>query len=133
MNSITIEVALGPDQPPTKPWGGYWYFTERAMDATPPSLNRLFVPELPVSEHVVGEYYSSTATIEQAERVAELIEQYGQAQGCPLVTTIHATTYPDRDDSNGAVETCWECGTEIAPHTGILDAMGWAHRSCIGA
>jgi hypothetical protein len=46
---------------------------------------------------------------------------------------IDAADPPTTPRTNDEAETCWECGTPIEPGHGIIDALGWAHRSCVGA
>ncbi len=37
------------------------------------------------------------------------------------------------DHEPATIDHCWECGLPITAGDGILDALGMAHRSCVGA
>ncbi len=98
-----------------------------------PAARRYFEADVPCGgEHAV---YFGDAPEDVAQRFAGAIRQQGQAAGLDLtvrVLTSPAATIPT-PGANTVAELCWECGTEIAPGHGVVDAMGWAHRSCVGA
>lgn len=89
-------------------------------DRTPPGQGPWqpldYFPTQEQAEARAAEY--RTALAEEAARIAEMNRR------------ILAGEF---DSEPEQAEYCWECGLPIKPGEGIIDALGWAHRSCVGA
>lgn len=89
--------------------------------------------ELPVGSEYQQLWFSADWEEEIARRFAGLIEHYGTVRALPVRAAIVLSPVLPTPRADGQGEDCWECGCPIAHHDGVIDALGWAHRSCVGA